>query len=408
MAKSLIALVVCAFAISVLFLGCSGDDGSSPGPVTSVTVEPSDSEAEVAHSIEIEATVKGGSDKSLTWYVNGVEDGNDVVGRISHNSPVTYSAPDSVPFPPTVTIKAVSVEDTSKYDSCPIDITFIKIFVDPTTGSDETGTGCINNPLKTITYAATKMEVVGMSIIAQPGVYSEASGETFPIGHNLGGVNIVGMDWEQCIIRGHDPQGSYAEVVRLTGPDMTFRKFTLEQGLPADDCQVALWIGGDGVRVDSIKVLERSRYAVCRAERALAPVIENCVFVVDDGEQNDRGINLFPNTTGGIVRNCVLTGFSIGLRVTDTSDVLVEGCTMIGNNFGVEVRAEDAPGTLTPDFGGGARGSAGGNTIRDNETCGFRLQISTDVYAKYNFWDYDPPAEGWDYCEDDQGSLIFE
>jgi len=407
MIKSAVALIICGLAASILFCGCSGESDSGPNPVTSVDIDPDQAAAEVGHSIELPATVSGGSSKSLTWYVDGIQGGNDVIGTITQGSPAAYTAPDSLPMPATITVKAVSVEDTSKYDFCSVDITFMKIFVDPNTGSDETGRGCINNPLKTITHAATKMEVVGMSIIAQPGVYSEATGEIFPIGRQLGGISILGMDWEQCIIRGHAVTG-YKSVVSLGGPDLVFRKFTLEQGLPADDCQVALQITGTDVYVDSIRSSERALYAVCRCERSTRPVVENCVFVIDDGEHQDRGINLFPNSTGGIVRNCVLTGFSIGLRITNTSDLLVEGCTIIGNGRGVEVRGEDAPGTLNPDFGGGARGSAGGNTIRDNEECGFRLDISTDVYAKNNFWDYDPPGEGWDYCEDAEGSLILE
>ncbi len=400
-----------ACAATLLACGCSSDsgsDGSGPNPVTAVNLDPAEMSLEVGHARQLTATVTGGDNKDLAWYVNDIENGNEIVGEITENSPVTYTAPDYLPLTGTLLIKAVSVEDTTKYDSCLVNITFTKFFVDPGNGSDLGGNGGVNLPFKTLTHASEEADS-GMTIFAQPGVYSEDTGETFPIHPGAEGMTIEGMDWEQCVIRGHALVGAYYPVVSLGGyVGASFRKFTLEQGLPADETDVTLFIGGIGNRVDSIRIFERAGYAVCRAENATGPVIENCVFVVDDGVTADRGINLFPNSNGGIVRNCTLTGFNIALRITNTSDLLVEGCIIEGNATGIEVGYEDSPGSINPDFGGGARGSLGGNIIRDNSGCGLWFDLPHPIYAKYNTWDNDPPVAGVDYCKIGDGGLILE
>jgi hypothetical protein len=88
----------------VLLLGCGGDDGGGgPRPVTGVQITPGKTDLELGHTTEITAAVEGGESKDLTWSVNGIENGNEVYGTITQNSPVTYSAPDSIP-PDTVVV----------------------------------------------------------------------------------------------------------------------------------------------------------------------------------------------------------------------------------------------------------------------------------------------------------------
>ena len=155
---------------------------------------------------------------------------------------------------------------------------------------------------------------------------------------------------------------------------------------------------------------ERAGYAVCRGENAGGTnlLIENCYFVVNDGETLDRGINLFIDSDGAIVRNCTLTGFDIGLRITNNCDALVEGCLIEGNEEGVEVRSEDEPGSVNPDFGGGLRGSAGGNIIRNNTECGLSIELDHPIFAKFNTWSNDPPVAGTDYCVEGTGGVIVD
>jgi hypothetical protein len=400
-------MMLLSIAGAVAFTGC-GNDGSStsPQPVTGVSLDVDQIAVEVGHSKRITPTVNG-DNKGLTWYVNGIENGNEIVGEITQNSPVTYTAPNWLPDPATVVIKAVSVEDTTLFDTCMVDITFDKRFVDAVNGNDANN-GCVNLPLKTLTHAFTLIDS-GETVIAQPGVYSEASGETFPIICHEPGVTIVGTDWEQCIIRGSST-GGYGLIVSLGRTQTTFKKFTLEQGPPGGSSDVMILVWGTDIHVDSIRVHERAGYAVCRGENAGGTnlLIENCYFVVNDGLTLDRGINLFNDSDGAIVRNCTLTGFDIGLRITNNCDALVEGCTIEGNEEGIEVRLEDESGSVNPDFGGGARGSLGGNIIRNNSECGLSIELDHPIFAKFNIWANDPPVAGTDYCVVGTGGVIVE
>ncbi|MGD9141142.1 MAG: DUF1565 domain-containing protein [bacterium] len=406
MRTAICAAALIAVASILVIAGCGGDDGSSPTPVTGVSISPDAMDIEVSHSRQLTATVSG-SNKNLTWYVNGIENGNEIVGEITENSPVTYTAPNWLPDPSTVLIKAVSEEDTTLYDSCTVHITFDKLFVDPVSGNDSNN-GCMNFPFATLTHACDEVDSGG-TILAQPGVYSEASGEDFPIICHEDAVTMVGMDWEQCIIRGSST-GGYGLIVSIGRTGQALRKFTLEEGPPRDSSDVMILVWGLDVHVDSIKVNERADYAVCRGENAGGTnlLIENCEFVVDDGLTMDRGINLFDDSEGAIVRNCKITGFNVGLRITNNCDALVEYCTIEGNYIGVETGYEDSPNSVNPDFGGGARGSAGQNIIRNNTECGLWLELDHPIYAKYNTWTNDPPVAGDDYCVVGDGGVIFE
>jgi len=395
-----------ALASAMIFPGCGGDS-SSPKPVTGVSLSPDEMDIELSHSRVITPTVNG-DNKNLTWYVNDIENGNELVGEITENSPVTYTAPNWLPNPSTVLIKAVSDEDTTLYDSCAVNITFDKRFVDPENGNDANN-GCMDLPFKTLTHAITDVDSGG-SVVAQPGVYSQASGEEFPIYCREDAVTIVGMDWEQCIIRGNAAIGSYGAVVSIGYPGSTLRKFTLEEGAPGDSSDVIIYIWTADAHLDSIQVHGRGRYSVCRGENAGGTnlLIENCEFVVDDGGTWHRGINLFAGSNGAIVRNCRIKGFDIGLRISNTCDALVEGCTIEGNEEGIEVQGEDAPGSLNPDFGGGARGSTGGNIIRDNTECGLSIELDHAIYAKFNTWSNGDPVAGTDYCVVGAGGVIWQ
>jgi hypothetical protein len=161
-------LVTGLVAGAMMLAGCGGDGGSTgtnPKPVTGVSLDPDQMDIEVGHARQITPTVNG-DNKSLTWYVNGIENGNEVVGEISENSPVTYTAPNWLPDPATVVVKAVSVEDSSVYDSCMVTVTFDKLFVDPVNGNDANN-GCINLPFRTLTHAADVVDSGG-TIVAQP------------------------------------------------------------------------------------------------------------------------------------------------------------------------------------------------------------------------------------------------
>ena len=187
------------------------------------------------------------------------------------------------------------------------------------------------------------------------------------------------------------------------------RKFTLEQAPPADETKITVYVWRPGMHLDSLRVTERARYEVvrCISPGGTDVVIENCYFVIDDGQTLDNGINLIGGCNGAVVRNCTLTGFNNGLLIVNSGDPLVEGCLIEGNDEGILVRVEDTPNSLNPDFGGGARGSVGGNIIRNNVSCGLVIELDHTVFAKFNTWTNNPPIAGADYCVVGSGGVIF-
>jgi hypothetical protein len=402
-------LLVVAAVMSML--GCGGDDGG-PNPVSDVEIVAGSGQLEIGHMTTITATVTGGESKDLDWYVNGIQDGNSTVGTITHNSLATYTAPNQLPTPASVMIKAISVEDSTKADSCYINLRFTRIFVDAANGSD-VGNGCINIPVKTITHGLDIAEA-GMTVIAMPGIYDEANGEEFAITMPES-VALVGMDWETCIIRGHSDMG-YEQTIGIYSRDCAFRKFTVEEGEPAGTpWSVAIYVSG-AVRplVDSIRVHERANYSVLRTTNTTDAVIQNCRFVVDDGLREERGYEIINENPGMLVSGCTVKGYYWGLRITGQTDIRIEYCDFIqlGTAVGL-IYSESSTPISNPHADLGSDdpgGSAGCNLFTDYTDCGLENQTTHMIYAKYNFWDSDPnqPQAGVDVCNVGTGSIVTQ
>ena len=77
-----------------------------------VQISPSSATVKVRQSAQFTATVTGSSDPRVTWKVNGITGGNSTICLISTSG--TYTAPNGVPNPATVTIGAVSVADPTR------------------------------------------------------------------------------------------------------------------------------------------------------------------------------------------------------------------------------------------------------------------------------------------------------
>jgi hypothetical protein len=404
--------VLCALTAACIWSGCSGDGGGGFEPIESVEIDPSEAAVEIGYSLSLEATVTGGADKSLDWFVNDIEDGNSVFGTISRNSPVTYTAPDSVPSPATVVIRAVSVEDTTVSDTCLITVTFNILHVDPVAGSDVVGTGFVGNPLRSITNASDLSES-GMTILAGPGVYGEANGETFPISLK-GGVALEGVNWETCVIRGSNPMRA---AVTLSSDDCSLRRFTFEAtaDLGPDRWEHYVNIRGTNVVIDSIRSTDRAYLSCIRIRQSSDVMVENCSFVVPypasppPNSGSNRAFEIIQGNDGTVIRKCTVSGFWEGLRITDTCDALFSGCIIENNSVGVYLCChESATSNPNPDFGGGARGSAGGNTISGNVECGLVNTTYNVIFARNNTWGHSPPVEGEDYCNTSTGSVLAQ
>jgi hypothetical protein len=388
-------------------------------PDISVDVSPEREEVEVSESVAITATVTGGTTGDVLWYVDGIAGGNSTVGTVTQTNPATYTAPDEIPSPDSVRVVAVSEEDVSESDTCVVKIIMTTIYVDATTGNDDTGTGSAAQPLKTITRG---LEVAdpGETIRVAPGIYDATLGEEFPITVALG-KKIVGENWETCIIRGYSETTGYSPCVQFTQTNSTLRKFTIEEGPIIDDgWRIPIFVGNIAydALIDSIRCMERAQESIVRVESANNTIIQNCVFDVRAISEVNRGTNrcivLHQNDQGTILRNCEIKGFhnagaGKGIYMTGVTDVLIEGCAIEDNGWGIYLCCDNSEEhNPVPDLGGGARGSAGGNTIRNNDTCGIESNSTADVYARFNTWTNDPPVEGVDYCIQEAGDIIVE
>jgi len=124
-------LLLLVVLLSSFFAGCGGNNGSSPNPpqppqppstITSVTVSPPSVTLEVGKTQQFTVEVKGTGnfDASVNLYVNDVMSGNSTIGTIDISS--LYATPNVVPDPATVTVKAVSRQDPTKFGTASVTI----------------------------------------------------------------------------------------------------------------------------------------------------------------------------------------------------------------------------------------------------------------------------------------------
>jgi hypothetical protein len=90
-----------------------------PGGVT-VVVSPKTASVTVNGTQQFTATVTGTTNTAVTWFVNDIAGGNSTVGTIDVSG--LYHAPAVIPSPYTVTVKAVSVADPTKFDTASVTI----------------------------------------------------------------------------------------------------------------------------------------------------------------------------------------------------------------------------------------------------------------------------------------------
>jgi hypothetical protein len=299
-------------------------------------------------------------------------------------------------------------EDESTGPDCDVHVT--GLYVNASAGNDQTGTGCLARPLRSITRALT-LARPGDTIHVAAGNYNADGGETFPlvIGDSIA---VVGDDWEACVISGRSDtsRSDYNEAVTISGERSTLRKFTLEQGGgDGEPWHLAIYVEytSSSALVDSIRVFERGDFAVIRIQGARDCVVSNCQFA-PTGTVMCRGFEVCDNDSGTVIKNCTVTGFRTGLFFNYKSNAAVEGCVLEGNDFGAQLCClQYEYSRPNPDFGGGARGSIGGNVIRNNTECGLYNDSPNEVFAKYNTWTNDPPEEGTDYCNVGGGSVTW-
>jgi len=108
----------------------------SATPPIAVVVAPSSATVLTSATQTFTAAVNNTTNTAITWQVNGINGGNATVGTIAPNG--LYTAPASVPTPASVTVKAVSVADTSKSGNASVTVSArpaITVSVSPPTAS---------------------------------------------------------------------------------------------------------------------------------------------------------------------------------------------------------------------------------------------------------------------------------
>ena len=140
--------VSCAL-VSILALGSvactiahqgSGGGGSQS---TTVAVTSASSSVGTGSTDNFTATVTGPQDTAVTWSVNNFQNGNSTVGTISQGTCGTtlcavYTAPATVPTPPTVSVTAVSVANGTTSSPVTLTITASNIKVSLATPTSST------------------------------------------------------------------------------------------------------------------------------------------------------------------------------------------------------------------------------------------------------------------------------
>jgi YVTN family beta-propeller protein len=125
--------------VTLLVWGCgSGDDDN--GVQVVVVVTPAAVTIAFGASVQFSAFVQGTTNSEVKWFVNDVEGGNEALGLITTAG--LYTAPNAVPSPNPVTIKATSAEDTTASGTAEVTIeSGIRVQVapiNPVVGTEET------------------------------------------------------------------------------------------------------------------------------------------------------------------------------------------------------------------------------------------------------------------------------
>ncbi len=84
---------------------------TDPTTAISITLNPITVSVSVVTSLQFTSTLSNGTNSVTVWNVNGIQGGNSTVGTIDSSG--KYTAPAQTPSPATVTVNAISFEDSS-------------------------------------------------------------------------------------------------------------------------------------------------------------------------------------------------------------------------------------------------------------------------------------------------------
>jgi hypothetical protein len=245
-------------------------------------------------------------------------------------------------------------------------------YVDATFGSD-VNSGALAAPFKSITKALG-LATNGHTVHVAPGVYDTGNGEVFPI-DVTGGVTVLGDEPNKgdgplaTMIRGGGgaplpfSASIVAAVVLRAGAVLAgFQVFDNEAPTPTT-APYGMFVGESGTTIRNNSIRDSAGGGVYVAAGAGAHTIASN-SIVNHG--SGPGLNFFAGT-GTKVESNVITGNQNGVALSSGAVV---------------------------DLGGGAAGSAGGNTISCSLQNDIFAAAALTVAAQNNFWDHNPPTTG--------------
>ncbi len=262
----------------------------------------------------------------------------------------------------------------------------LEIYVDAVNGNDATGNGSVANPFRTIGQGL-QTGSSGMIVIVKPGVYSAASGETFPLrlkdGLTLQGTaaEMVTVDGagtavvledapqariERLTVRGGQQTGiflRFASTVSFCALQSNFRGIVCESSAAVEDCLV-----------------ENNTDTGIRIIGSAAPLVRRNTVRFNGGE----GVECLNSASPAIRDNEIRENQKHGVVCTDDSAPLLQGNTITRNVLPEVYLLFSARPTLS------------GNTIRDNVRYSIddaRSPGQGEISALGNIWN-DPQPSG--------------
>lgn len=155
------------FLIVIICESC-GSYVSAPSVPASLTVTPQSAQPFPGTAVQFAASVQNSGPAAVNWQVNSVPGGNSTLGTIASSG--LYTAPASVPNPPTVTVTAVSQSDTAQTGSSSVTIQSLSAIQGPLTISPALSSVTTSQTLQLqVLTAGVTNSLVNWSVDGVPG-----------------------------------------------------------------------------------------------------------------------------------------------------------------------------------------------------------------------------------------------
>ena len=219
-------------------------------PPVSVSIAPLSAPVTISTTQQFAATITNDSqNKGVTWTLAGSGCSGATCGTLSNvtATSVTYTAPATVPSPPTVIVTATSVADTSKSAPAVVAITALSsgasFYVSPS--GNDSNPGTLTSPWRTIQHAANSV-LPGDTVNVLTGTYNESV--NFPVsGTSSAQITFVGqsaiVDGTGLVPTGVQGLFNFASQSYITVEGFEIRNYTTSS---ASVTPAGIWVSGSG------------------------------------------------------------------------------------------------------------------------------------------------------------------